>query len=102
MSDAFADEFVLMPTNTCLTCGAPLNAVAQDGVAITEPPRPGDLSLCGYCFAPMCFTDDMGIRPLTPAETAECASDIAAMRQSLALIQMEMEAQGWRNPYGRP
>jgi hypothetical protein len=97
-----ADDFILVPENTCFICGATLNAVSQDETPHTEQPHPGDLTLCGYCFTPMLFTDTMGVRPLTLEETEESKADIAQMRQSLSLLHVAMEAQGWRNPYGRP
>jgi len=45
-------------TATCPTCESTLNgAVALDGDDIQ--PKPGDISLCAYCFDFLVFTDDL-------------------------------------------
>jgi hypothetical protein len=95
------EDFIVLSQGQCLTCGATLNAVGLSEEGPVPMPEPGDLTLCGYCFAPMLFTETLRMRLLTREERLAHVADIAEMEQQLRRMHAQMEAQGWRNPYGR-
>lgn len=54
----------------CPACGKPLDAVGRSTFA-NEPPDPGSLTICAYCFKWLIFNPDMSLRFATPKELSE-------------------------------
>jgi hypothetical protein len=49
-----------VPEGICVSCGKKLNAAKS---LCCEPARPGDITICNYCGAFMCFGPEMELLP---------------------------------------
>lgn len=61
--------------STCTNCGKVLTAVSIPGLGPVPEPSVGDVTACLDCHHVMVFGDDMVLRDLTDAESAEIAGD---------------------------
>jgi hypothetical protein len=52
-----------VPPMPCPACGARLEVATG-----TDRPRPGDVTLCAYCWVYLSFTATLGVRPLADGE----------------------------------
>lgn len=55
-----------MPDGNCVRCSKPLTGAS--GIEWDDRPKPGDLSVCGYCGYLRTYADDLTLRELTAAE----------------------------------
>src|SRR5438477_16594 len=79
------------PLTSCPSCGKPLDGAT--GIDVDARPKPGDITICGYCRHLMLFADDLTVRELTDAEAVEVAGDetMLAAQNALAIL---MKAKG--------
>lgn len=75
-----------LPTSECPACGYRINDATP-----MEPgnvPKPGDLSACLRCAAPLAFTPELTVRLITTAEVAALpAAELRALRQAQAICR---------------
>ena len=83
------------PDATCPGCGKHVDGALASTVR-SPAPKPGDLTVCGYCGVAGVFTDDLQIRALTqdefvdlPAQTKQDISRATAV----VMARLEMENQ---------
>jgi hypothetical protein len=59
----------IVKKSSCPTCGKVFDsATCATG---NEAPKPGDVTVCFGCGMILVFTEDMGVRPMTPSERAD-------------------------------
>ena len=72
------------PLSACPRCHACLDGATS---AVGAAPRPGDMSICAYCFAVLVFGDVLGLRLMSHEEMAalpvEEGQELRRMREIL-------------------
>ncbi len=68
----------------CPSCKAVLDGVTDP--TGKSSPKPGDLSVCKYCQALLCYTEDMMLRTLTVEEQNEVKRDYPDLWVKLNIV----------------
>lgn len=64
-----------MPENKCPRCGATLDSAYLEMEEGSEPPAPGDLSLCDKCSLPLVFGENLVVHEMTFEEFKELSDE---------------------------
>lgn len=79
----------------CLRCQR-INDGASNPYS-TQRPKEGDVSVCIYCSAVMCFTSSGAVRPFKAAEMERMLADkrfMQELKRVVGVIQFVMEREG--------
>lgn len=76
--------YLLKPDVVCPACGRG-NNVTLTATGPNERPKPGEVSVCGYCFTVNVYTEDLRLRHPLPSETTAMLADpefVAALKHA--------------------
>lgn len=81
------------PVQRCPSCNSRLDAAGRATFA-NEPPDPGSVTICAYCFKWLTFNSDMSLRLATPQELTQTdPAEIKAAEDQVRAFQAIKKAQ---------
>ena len=73
-----------MPATVCPECDAKLDAAA--GYNDDARPEPGDVTVCAWCTAILCFNQDLTLRATSIAERSEMRDAVLAVVRAVLRV----------------